>query len=744
MRFNELRNELREYYGKISYENANKYLNEGTNKLDGMYKNDMSPYEMKVLQYDVISDMTDPVLFKNSPFYYETGIIPGYSDGARDYHGQKHIGGWTYWKNRHKFIDQDPDLWDVSCRQRKELFYLICGVYNDSSQHFQVNVRPILKKGLKGVYNDAETALKNTDNPEEKKFLSSVCKGLLSVKKISEKFAYKAEQLLKTFPDSKNLKRISDSARHCPWEKPKSFYEALNTYAFMRKVVGSLEGVGPNSFGRIDMDLYHFYETDIKNGTITHDEAYNLILQFLITFDSHYNHDMKMVGYADHELENTYVLGGCDEYGNQVYNELTQMFLQANKEEKIIFPKIICRFSENSPKEYLDLINEPIINGVSTILYQNDDASIPALIRSGISEKDAMDYIPSGCWDISPNCSSCQSAGSYTNILKVFEYQIYNLKNKMYEVGMEFYPIDNALDFEEVYKITCNNINKLFVEKTRILNKGGQIWNQVDPLPILSSLFNDCIKNKKDFTNGGARYNNDVYMCVGFPNIIDSLMAIKTLCFDQKKYTIKQFLYAVRHNWQGFEEMRKDAIMCSGWGDGKKDSCDLAKRFNTDLYNMLFALRGMYGGKINLGHMTYTEIRFWGEKTLATPDGRYSGDYFSQGLTPSRLKKIPCVIDVINSMAVLDKTELAGNNVVNIILPATTSLDICEAFLRATSKSAVESLQLNCVSKETLLDAQKHPENYPNLVVRVCGFSAKFTSLSPEWQEEVITRNFYE
>ena len=159
---------------------------------------------------------------------------------------------------------------------------------------------------------------------------------------------------------------------------------------------------------------------------------------------------------------------------------------------------------------------------------------------------------------------------------------------------------------------------------------------------------------------------------------------------------------------------------------------------------MLSELQGQYGGKVNLGHLTYTEIRFWGEKTLATPDGRYNGEYLSQGLTPSRLKKIPFVTDVINSMAALDKTELAGDNVLNIILPGTTPLDVCEAFLRTAARTAVESLQLNCVSKETLLDAQKHPEKYPDLIVRVCGFSAKFTSLSPEWQEEVISRNFYE
>ncbi len=606
-----------------------------------------------------------------------------------------------------------------------------------------MNCRPIFEKGLKGVYEDAKIALRSTDKDFERQFLSAICDGLLCVKRISEKFADKADELLKVQPDNTNLKQISISARRCPWEKPESFYEALNTYAFMRKVIGSLEGIGPNSFGRVDMDLLPFYEADIKSGRMTKDEAFELISQFLIIFDCHYDHDSKMIGYADHELENTYVLGGCDKEGKPLFNDLTKMFLKATAEEKIIFPKIKCRFSEISPKEYLDIIDEPVIHGTSTILYHNDDSTIPALIRSGISEEDARDYIVAGCWGISTNCSVRKDEGNYVNILKAFEYEIHNRTNMMNKVGMHFNAIDNAENFEEVYKITCDNINTLFKERNRMTATGGQIWEQVDPLPIFSSLFGDCIKNKSDFTNSGARYNDECYMCVGFPNIVDSLLAIKTLCFDKKKYTLKEMLNAVRSNWVGFDEMRLDAIHCHGWGDGSEESCALAKRFNTDLYNMLAELQGQYGGKVNLGHLTYTEIRFWGEKTLATPDGRCNGDYFSQGLTPSRLKKIPFVTDVINSMAALDKTELAGDNVLNIILPGTTPLDVCEAFLRTTARTAIESLQLNCVSKETLLDAQKYPEKYPDLIVRVCGFSAKFTSLSPEWQQEVITRNFY-
>lgn len=468
MKYNELRNEIKNYYSKTSYENAKKYLEVGTKKLDELYDKSMSAYDMKVLQYKTITDIMKPVLFENAPFYFETGIISGFSDGARDYRGNKHIGGWTYWRNYHKFTEQDKELWDLTNRQRSELFYLICGAYNDDAQHFLVNYRPIFEKGLKGVYKAAQDALNNTDNAEEKQFFSAVCEGLLCVKKISEKFADKADELLKEQPDNENLKRISVSARRCPWEKPQNFYEALNTYAFMRKIIGSLEGIGPNSFGRIDMDLLPFYEADIKSGRITKDEAFELISQFLITFDCHYDHDMKMESYADHELENTYVLGGCDKDGKPLFNDLTKMFLQANTDEKIIFPKIKCRFSKNSPKEYLDMIDEPVIHGTSTILYQNDDVTIPALIRSGISEEDAKDYIVAGCWGLSTNCSVRKDDGNYVNILKTFEYEIHNRTDMMKKVGMHFNAIDDAADFEEVYKITCDNINTLFKERNRI------------------------------------------------------------------------------------------------------------------------------------------------------------------------------------------------------------------------------------------------------------------------------------
>ncbi|MBR5459992.1 MAG: hypothetical protein IKV53_03920 [Clostridia bacterium] len=748
MNYEKMRQELKAFYFKGTGERGEEFRQRVYAKLDSMYREDMSSYEMKVMQYNTIVDMFDPVLFYTSPYYYETGTMWAHCDGGRDFRGFRHAGGWTYDKNHHYYVDRDPKLFDLMLTHMGNDFYTIGapgGAFNDTMQHFNFNARPIFEMGLKGIYEKARAGLEDAEG-EEILFLNSVCDAMLALKKMSEKYAAKAKEMMDTAPDEegrKNMQLIYETAMRTPWEKPQSLYEALNVLAFMRKAMGALEGVGPNTFGRVDMDLYPFYEEDIKSGRLTKEGAYDLICKFLLTWDLHFDHDFKMVGYSDHELENTYVLGGCDLNGNPLYNDLTQMFLRATREEDIIFPKITCRYSKNSPKEYLDEANVAVINGTSTLLYQNDDVTIPAVLKAGKTLEEARDYLITGCWAIMGNGIEKIDDGCYVNVLKVFEYTIHQLTEKMKEVEMTFAPIDDAKSFEELYKIYCDNVLVLFKERARVVRKGGSnIWNKIDPLPIFSSTLKNCIENKKDYTNCGAKYNDSRFEIVGFPNVVDSLLAIKHLCFDTKKYTLAQMLDAVRRNWEGCEDMRREAIRCHGWGDGSQEASEFAARFNNDLYKMAQTQTGTYGGKIVIGHFTYTEIRFYGERTLATPDGRYAGDYISQGLTPSRLKIIPSVTDVVSSFAQIDSSIIGGNSVVNFIIPC-NSLDVCEAFLRSATASAIQSLQLNCTTREQLLDAQKHPENYPNLIVRVCGFSAKFTSLSPEWQQEVLSRNFY-
>ena len=752
MGFQTMQEELRSFYWKEhNIPVAKAFAEKCFALMDAQVTAEMSVMEQKALQYRVIGEQLEPVVFRHVPFYYETGALTALSDGGR----RAKVGdfiqacGWVYSRNESVFRQQDPELWERMQAQRREKFYLIPGgPYNDTTQHFNFNMRPILQGGLRSLYEKAQGQLERAVTPDEREFLQTMCVGLEQMKLAAEKFARKAQQLLEVEQDEecrRDLERIRDTAVRVPWEKPESFYEALNTLAFLRKMLGTLEAIGPNTFGRLDVDLYPFYRRDVDRGLLTEEEAYALICKFLLVWDNHYDHDMKMVGYADHELENTYVLGGCDREGEPVWNELTRMFFQATRQEKIIFPKVKCRFGKNSPKAYLDEIDRAVIQGNSVILYQNDEATIQAVLRTGRTLEQARDYLITGCWGIADYGREKFDHGCYVNLLKPFEVALHRQTQRMQAVGMSFELYDEAKSFEEVYAITLRNCEQLLRQRLAVSRAGGNVWNKVDALPIFSSTMVGCIERMRDYTWGGGSYRDDYLTCFGLPNLVDSLMAIRTLVFEQKKYTLAQLLEAVRNNWQDAPLMRMDAIRCSGWGDGKKDSCQLAARLQQDLYALAQSLVGTYGGKVHIGHLTYTEIRWWGEQTMATPDGRYSGDYFAQGLTPSRLKKIPSATSVINSMKAMDSSTMGLGSVVNIILPSDrVDLDVCEGFLRSVADSGVMSLQLNCVTREQLLEAQKHPEDYPDLIVRVTGFSARFTSLSPEWQQEVLTRNFYE
>lgn len=742
-----IRKELYSFYLRSDAERSRQFAEKCFKIMDGRYRYGMSVTEQKLLQYDVITEQFEPVLFKNVPYFYETGALTSLSDGARWAKGYSftQANGWVYQRNEHLFIEQDRQLWNKRCAQGDELLYLICGPYNDVAQHFNFNSARILQIGLKGVYTQATDLLSKAENNEEREFLEAVRHGMCALKRMAEKFAERAQVMLETEQSREareGLALIAEAARRIPWEPPKSFYEGLAALAFLRTAVGTLEGVGLNTFGRLDKDLINLYDSDIKSGAVTQEQAYELICKFLLIWDCHYDHDMPMEGYADHELENTYVIGGCDDDGKPLYNDITKMLLTATDELKIIFPKVKCRYSKNSPREYLEKICRPILNGTSVVLLQNDDSTIPALLNAGRELDEARDYLVTGCWGLTVSGEKFDH-GSYLNLLKPFEISWHNLTEKEDITGIRFERFENCKSFEELYQKTLRNCEILIDERLRVTKKGGRIFGAVDRLPVFSSVLDNCLEKRKDFTVGGAKYSDDHLLMFGLPNIVDSLLAVKALVYDEKKYTLDEIIKAVRSDWNGYENMRLEAMHKHGWGDGSEEACSLASRFNGDLADICRKKTGTYGGKVNMGHLTYTEIMWWGKSTLATPDGRKNGDYFAQGLTPSRLKRIPNVTDFVYSMSRLDPATMAANSVVNIILPQGTELGVCVDFLRAVSETAVQSLQLNCTSKEELSDAQRHPEKYPNLIVRVTGFSAKFTSLSAEWQNEVISRNFY-
>ena len=386
------------------------------------------------------------------------------------------------------------------------------------------------------------------------------------------------------------------------------------------------------------------------------------------------------------------------------------------------------------------MICKPLIEGKSFSLYENDDSVIPARLASGIEKEDACNYIVSGCWDALTPDASNKFSGEYLNILKPFEWSIHREDELMAENELYCEPIDGAKNFEEVYALYKSFVKKLLLRKAEPMSRASRLWHTVNPTAALSALMQTCITKRLDLTNGGGKYNREcVYLC-GFAEVIDSLLAIKKLCFEDGVCSLGELLDACRSNWSD-EILRQRVISAPSYGDGSEESSLMAKRLFDDLYEMTRGLPTAYGGEFRMGFNQYTEIIWWGKKTKALPNGRCDGEYLSQGITPSRYQNHINAVDILDSLRYMDLTKCAGNSSMAITLPV-GGLDTerLSAFFRAAARSGIQAMQPNCVDIDTLLKAQKDPENYSHIIVRVCGFSAPFVLLSPTYQTEFISR----
>ena len=216
--------------------------------------------------------------------------------------------------------------------------------------------------------------------------------------------------------------------------------------------------------------------------------------------------------------------------------------------------------------------------------------------------------------------------------------------------------------------------------------------------------------------------------------------------FEKKICSLPALLQAVRNNWQGEEGefLRKNVLRSSHWGDNKEVTRTLGRRIFEELYSFLRKYENEKGGKYQAGFWCYREFRFWGEKLKALPDGRRNGDLLAQSLNPSHFRCHEDITSVLQSLACLDMEKVAGNSVVNLMLERSgITEETAENLVRTFARLQLQQLQLNCAGREELLDAMLHPEKHQSLFVRICGFSAKFISLSPQWQKEILERTSF-
>ncbi len=746
MEFQKLRNLWDRYYRTECRARTQAFQKQVYEKMDALDAAvpGRDAYALKAALYQQIAGDAEPVFLPELPFYGEMGTVDPYGDGAFT-RGCEHANGWLSRRNEHIFHDANRDAWKMFCQNRSNNLYLTCGPYVDN-EHCGIPMGKMFSVGLSGVYAECVSALAKCETEEESAFVRCAMAGLTAIHTMQEKCAAGARRMAEQTeePTEKAMyTRMADVASRIPWEAPTTVYEGLCLFIFARKAMMSLEGVGFNTFGRFDKLLLPLYERDRAAG-VTDGEIYDLVATFMLFWDCHVDKTVIMSGYAQYEYENTLVLGGCDKDGNEVWNPLTRMAVETQMELDCLYPKLMCRYSAGSSREYLACITKPLLMGKSILLYENDDVMIPALTKCGIAPSDACEYLASGCWDISLPELTNKAGGEYVNVLRALEWTVHQPKEKIAANGFRCDPIDEAADFETVYQTVTNNILALIEQKAALNAAGGRHWSKVNPLCIFSSLTRHCLENRKDYTAGGTGYPWEVFCLAGIVDVIDSLLAIRYACFDKKICTLPELLAACRNNWPD-EVLRQKILQAPHMGDAAPASTALANRMQNEIFRRTRTLPTTYGGEYFMASYMYTEIIWWGKDIAATPNGRRLGDYLAHGLTPSRLHEISSLTDMVSTVAGMDMTNFAGNSIINVVLPAAKmTTELLDGFLRGCGAAGVQALQINVVDRDTLLAAQREPEKYGHVVVRVCGFSVPFVSLSEEWQREFLTRNFYE
>ena len=703
----------------------------------------------KAVMYRLIAEHCEPTIMPHSPFFFETVMRPPMNWGTP---GDKNMCGAALYRQR---ISEDErhdlsrkiHLFQVSNPERLASFWSIYGGYFDTDHHTPGYTR-IFQIGFEGIR--AEILALPAQNDETEAMLA----GIDALLKIATRFAEKAEAMLETETDSlvrRNLQMIASAARRVPAHPPQTFYEGLAMILFVREVMATLDAIGLSVLGRPDKLLIDLYRADLAAGRLTVPEAEELVAQWLLP------HDEKTFVRERPWPENStcIVLGGCDEDGNTVFNELTKMFIDLHCRMRLFTPKLNCRCSADSPKEYLDLISGYLRRGYNQFACLNDDVLVRALVRMGRLPAHARNYVNGGCQE--PMCEGYEhTAGAfyYFNMVEAFRVFYHGIPtpddpaaaNAATELLLP--PLDKEPPhFSNFYQEILRRYRRFLETSTGWLREKGEIFSEIHPSPLFSSTLDGCVDNGLDYTAGGARYNFTGIACMGLANIVNSLMVIKKAVYDDRLVSYDELRQIVADNWPASSEpLRQQLMALPRYGDDEPEVTELAARFMADICSLIRSCENERGEYYQPSFFVYYAFRSIGILTGPTPDGRRQGEVLAQGSAPSRNKAPDSITEVLASMSALDFADCPGNAVFDFQLPLTPHLTvpILSATLRSALASGVATVQPNLVDVEVLKDAQIHPEEHPDLTVRIAGLSALFVKLDKGIQDEIISRHLFQ
>ncbi len=748
------KNSMASYYQKMTLKNDHladetchknffDIQNQIFDEMDTFYKEnpDSPSVLLKSRLHTLMAKYCEPVIFSENPFFFELGMRESQSWGLSDINPSE----WFHKRIKEKIFAQHPIVSELE-KQFEPVFDLddlgLCSASASfDGDHHTLGYTNLFSFGVNGLmekaYEQMETLKKES---KEYQFCEAAAESCKAVIAIAEKFADKAIQMLADCNSEREkhyLEMIAETASHIPANPPQTFYEGLALLLFTREIAATLEGIGVSQLGHVDRLLGPLYENDLKAGRITEREARELIGIWMLHTDIKF--DLENNSWP--ETSTCIQLGGCDENGNPVYNMVTRMFMEEHHRLGLVNPKLNCRYFAASPDEYLKVAGEIILTGHNNFVMINDDIIISGLLKSGVEEKDARLYVNGGCQEtMIEGFGHTEGVAFYASVPRVLDLFLQG-------DGREFVkPLTKADSFEEFYSAFMDALKDFFYKMIDWRNTRQQYYKEVTVSPFFSATQTGCMEKGMDYSHGGAKYNFSTISLIGLGTVADSLYAVKSLVFEQKKLSLSEFIAILTKDWEGNEQLRSVAVSLPKYGHNNQTADALANQFLKDFTDLLRIRTNERGGTYIPSLFVYYHFETFARCLRATPDGRKAFELISAGAAPSQLRQIKDVTTPVKSMQNVDFTMCGGGSaVLDIKLPLSKNMnaDLFTAFIRACGKYHCPTTQPNVVSQEELLDAKMHPEKHKNLIVRICGLSAYFVALTSEVQDEIIARNIY-
>ncbi|WP_425059873.1 Trans-4-hydroxy-L-proline dehydratase [Sporomusa carbonis] len=626
--------------------------------------------------------------------------------------------------------------------------------------HYVANYEIILKKGFSGLKDEVVALMNSLDpaSPEgigKLQFYRAVLIVCDAVAEFANRYAQLAEELAQQEINSgrkKELETIAEVCRRVPEYPARSFHEALQSFWFLQLII-QIETDGlAESPGRFDQYLYPYLAQDLKENKLTLEQAQELV-------DCVWLKHNEVIKLSDNPpaakyfggvtMSQNIIVGGLNKDGEDATNELSYMCIEADKHIQMPQPSLSVRVHSTTPEKFLLKVAELVKTAGGKPAIFNDEVIIPALMSDGIPLEEARDYAIVGCVEPTPsgNTNGWTNAAMF-NLGKCLELALHNgvcqLSGK--QIGPATGNAKEFQTFDQVMKAFKEQISYFIAHMVSMLNTWDYVHRELIPTPFISSFIDDCIAKGKDLVEGGARYNYTGPQGIGLADVADALAAIKTCVFDTQQISMGELIDSLDHNFEEQEDVRlllRNKVPKYGNAENLPDL--MAREIGLFYCREVSQYRNPRGGKYRPGLYPVAANVPLGGVVAALPNGRKKGEALADGISPVNGCDLKGPTAVLRSVARVEHAAAVNGTLLNVKLHPSTlknDKDIKNfiALLRSFCALKLMHVQFNVMSADTLRAAQKDPEKYRDLMVRVAGYSAFFVDLDEKLQNNVIER----